>query len=336
MYPSNPGTRSFSPPNVWARQDGGFDGSRWMPGDFDGDGLGDVGAAWPNGFVGPGVQNGLAIRRSTGLGTMPFETTTQWAGLLQPVPGTAEVAWNPGGDGTWVDSSIWVSGDYDGDGRTDVAVVWNDGNAASISVYRAASHGARFEHSFPWSTRDGGFLDAPQVSWLSGDFNGDGLADLVGIWNDGGYNTFTTRLSNRSAFAPQGHWLQKSGIHFPNTKWLAGDFDGDGRTDIASASESGASAVFSIYRSTGTAFTLLYQGSPDGGWGDSVKMTVGDFDADGLSDIAAIWNDAGHNALVVRKSYGAGFLPAVSWMQPGIEYGGWMDSTAWIAGKFRR
>lgn len=335
MYPSSPG--SFAPPMVWARQDGGFAGSRFMAGDYDGDGLADVGAAWPNGYVGPQLSNGLAIRRSTGNSAMPYETTSQWAGLLQAVPNTQDTVWAPGGDGTWVESSQWVTGDYDGDGRSDVAVVWNDGsNSANFSVYRAASNGARFEHGFPWSIHDGGWLDAPYITWLSGDFNGDGLSDLCAVWDDAGYATLTMRLSNRSAFAPQWHWLIRTATYQSNATWLAGDFDGDGMTDVASAGPGGGGAVFTLYRSTGTGFVRVSQSAPDGGWADNVKWAAGDFDADGKADIAAVWNNGGRNAIAMRKSTGTAFSPGVSWMRNGVDYGGWMDSTTWKAGTFRR
>jgi hypothetical protein len=334
LFPSTGPTQSFAPGVVWAAQDGGFPGSVWMPGDFDGDGLADVGAAWPNSYVPNGPLNGLAIRRTTG-GSSPYETTSQWAGQLSADRST----WIPGGDQAWVNGALWVSGDYDGDGRTDVA--WlsphaplvGSNEAVSCTVFRAASNGQRFEKSFLWSI-DGGWMDPPNVSWLSGDFDGDGRSDLVSIWNDGGANTLSVALSNRSAFAPLTHWLHQYGTYFTNTKWLAGDFDGDGLTDIASAAQSGSLAVFTIFRSTGTSFTPVYVGTPDGGWGDGVKMVTGDFDADGKADIAAVWN-GGSNAIVVRRSNGVGLNPATSWMQPGINYGGWMDSTVWVSGKFR-
>ena len=195
---------------------------------------------------------------------------------------------------------------------------------------------------------DSGFLSTLLACFLASNFAarfladefGDALTELtahgptnVAIWDDANFTTMTVRLSSRSAFKPQQHWLVRSGVFHANTKWVAGDFDGDGLTDIASATASGTSTVFSIFRSTGTAFVPIYQGPPDGGWGDSVKMVAGDFDGDGKCDIAAVWNNGGLNALVVRRSTGTSFLPGESWMGSDF-YGNWADSTVWVAGKF--
>ena len=35
-----------------------------------------------------------------------------------------------------------------------------------------------------WAKHDGGWAD--YINWVSGDFDGDGLADIVAIWNDAG------------------------------------------------------------------------------------------------------------------------------------------------------
>ena len=69
----------------------------------------------------------------------------------------------------------------------------------------------------------------------------------------------------------------------------------------------------------------------DGGWGDSINWVAGDFNADGLADIVAIWDDGGTNTLTVRQSTGSSFVTQ-HW---DIHDGGWMDQTRWVAGKFR-
>jgi hypothetical protein len=73
---------------------------------------------------------------------------------------------------------------------------------------------------------------------------------------------------------------------------------------------------------------------PEGGWGDTIKWIAGDFDADGKADLAAVWNYGEHNAITMRRSLGATFASGVSWMRAALDYGGWMDSTNWLAGTY--
>ena len=109
---------------------------------------------------------------------------------------------------------------------------------------------------------------------MSGDFDGDGKADITifrpatGVW-----------------------WILKSSTNFTNYdtyQWggestdipVPGDFDGDGKTDIAIYRPT--SGVWWILKSS-TNFTTYaaYQ------WGESTDIPVsGDFDGDGKADIA--------------------------------------------------
>ncbi len=41
-----------------------------------------------------------------------------------------------------------------------------------------------------------------------------------------------------------------------------------------------------------------------------MKFTPGDFNGDGITDIAAAWNNGGTNTLTVRTSDGSKFTPA--------------------------
>ncbi len=303
MYAST--SSSFSPHTQWNIRDGGWgDDIQWLPGDFDGDGRADIAAVWND-----GGRNALTIRRSTGTSF----THEHW------ITGPAA--------GTWVPSSKWVSGDFDGDGLTDIAVIWRDAGAATISVYR--SFGKRFGKPVVWVLREGGWADS--IRWIAGDYNGDGLSDIVAVWNDGGTNTLTVRQSTRNSFITR-HWGIRDGGWMDSTAWLAGDFDGDGRTDVAAAWNDGGLATFAVFRSLGQSFATHTQWRVrDGGWGDTVKWVAGDYNADGLSDIAAIWDDGGSNTLTVRLSNGSTFI-GTHW---DIRDGGWMDSTKWIAGKYR-
>jgi Ca2+-binding RTX toxin-like protein len=81
--------------------------------------------------------------------------------------------------GFW-DQQKWLSGDFNNDGRDDMANVFNDNGKTSIDV-----HLSNVDNSFSiarWETQAGGFWDTQK--WLSGDFDGDGVADLSNIFKD--------------------------------------------------------------------------------------------------------------------------------------------------------
>jgi VCBS repeat protein len=208
----------------------------------------------------------------------------------------------------------------------DILAAWDDAGFATFAMY--ASTGSMFSPHTQWKIRDGGWGDS--IRWLAGDFDGDGRADVIAIWNDGGQNTLTVRRSTGSGLVTE-HWAIRQGPWVASTQWVAGDFDGDGLTDIAGIWNDSGTATITVFRSTGKTFeTRVDWAKNDGGWADNIKWVAGDFDGDGLDDIAAIWNDAGLNTLTVRRSTRSAFQ-TTHWR---IRDGGWMDSTKWVAGDF--
>ena len=91
--------------------------------------------------------------------------------------------------GFW-DAQQWLAGDFNGDGKDDMAKSFIDGGLASIDVH--LSNGAAFTME-RWATRQGGFWDAQQ--WLVGDFNGDGKDDMAKSFNEGGLASIDVHLS---------------------------------------------------------------------------------------------------------------------------------------------
>lgn len=290
----------------WSVRQGGWgDSVRWASGDFNGDGLSDLAAAWNNG--GTAV---LTVRTSDG---------KQFSAAH----------WDKDAGG-WMDSTVWLPGDFNGDGLTDMAAVWNDGGLASIAVY--LSDRTRFLYRKQWSVRDGGFADS--VKWTAADFNGDGKTDLGAAWNNGGRTTLTVRLSTGSGFT-HSHWKLDAGRWSESSAFVAGDYNGDGRADMAEIWNDLSQDSIKVSLSYGDRFAQPRSwATRDGGFifGDSVKWTSGDFNGDGRSDLLAVWNDRGHNVLTVRTSNGEAFS-ARHWS---TNAGGWMDTTAWCAGAFQK
>ncbi len=289
----------------WTIRDGGWgDEVKWTSGDFNGDGKSDIGAVWnKNG------NNVLTVRLSTG---NAFRAQH----------------WLENGGG-WMNTTTWMSGDFNGDGKSDMAAAWNNGGNVSIAVF--PTDGAKFLGWTQWSDRDGGWGDT--VKWVTGDFNGDGKTDIGSAWNNNGRTTLTVRLSQGNKFNPV-HWKKDAGSWWNSAVFVAGDFDKDGRDDIAQLwNDMGATSI-KVSLSDGSGFQAPATWSKrDGGWiqGVGIKWIPGDFNGDGRTDIGAAWNNGGTNTLTVRASNGTKFVPT-HWA---TNSGGWLDTTAWCAGKFK-
>lgn len=96
--------------------------------------------------------------------------------------GFAAPSWNSS-IGGWSDTWKQYFVDVDGDGRTDIVTIWQnpDGSAfAQVNLFDGVGYGSR-----AWNSTIGGW-DPANVKDSFVDVDGDGKADLVRIWNNGG------------------------------------------------------------------------------------------------------------------------------------------------------
>jgi len=141
----------------------------------------------------------------------------------------------------------WLAGDFNGDGRSDLAVVFNDGGYASFDVHLSNGTGFPDTGWDRWANRKGAFGSGQ--TWTAGDFNGDGLADIALVFNDGGYASVDVHLSNGTGFPDTGwdRWANRKGAFGVDQKWLAGDFNRDGRSDLAVVFNDGGYASVDVH-----------------------------------------------------------------------------------------
>lgn len=134
----------------------------------------------------------------------------------------------------------------------------------------------------------GNLSGMPSGSFVVGDVNGDGKADLV--WLSGG--TLYVAYSN---YAGNGFQSAVSiGSLAQGTPFIVGDFDGNGRADIVA--QNGA-----VWLSTASGFTQT-------SWSGVSMGSVADFNGDGLADVAY----ASGGTAYILYSTGSGFQAAVA------------------------
>jgi hypothetical protein len=209
---------------------------------------------------------------------------------------------------------------------SDAMGVWNDANSASFAVY--PSNGSGFDWYSQWAVRQGGWAD--YYDWVSGDFTGDGRADVLAVWNNGNTSTLTVRRSLGGSLSPE-HWYVGPFFFSQWTQWVPGDFTGDGRADVIAVWKDDDQTTFTLFRSNGNGFDApIDMAVKDGGWNETTRWTVGDFDADGKHDLLGVWNKDRESALTVRRSNGL-TLTHEHWAERG---GTFFTSNQWLAGDF--
>jgi hypothetical protein len=236
-------------------------------GDFDADGVTDlitangassVSVLRGNGSDGVGdgtfaaVVNYPAGSACTGIATGDFDADGITDLAVSASAGVAVLRGNGAagdGDGTFGAATTYacqtypqavVTGDFDADGITDLAVA-NSG-ANSVSVLLGNGTGGDGDGTFATAVHHAANL-APYAI-VTGDWDGDGATDLA-VANGSSANTVSVLCGRRDGGAPDGAFTAPQA--FAAGTWArgvtAGDFDGDGMADLAVANKLTAGTV---------------------------------------------------------------------------------------------
>ena len=137
------------------------------------------------------------------------------------------------------------SGDFDGDGISDVAVLYGYKTERDVSLFVFLSDGTTFTGPLSWWNAGPGNFDWDGATPLSGDFNGTGIDEIAFYYSYGGSQTALFIMSTNGVNAIISNlvlWNSGAGNWNGNaSKVVAGDFNGGGADDVAALVDRGGS-----------------------------------------------------------------------------------------------
>jgi hypothetical protein len=236
-------------------------------GDFNGDGKTDLACYLGNGASGPNAGV-WSVALSTGSGWQ-LESWSGGQGPALPVTGQC------------------VTGDFNGDGKTDIACFTGfAGEVWSVSLSTGSGWETQSWSGGPLLAAEWNVVPIPGQCFAA-DFNGDGKTDLA--CSDGVDDVWSVALSTGSGWntAP---WSGGPTVPLPMTQQcLDGDLNGDGKADLFCWTGEGGG--WGVALSTGSGFqSSIWSGGPApldewnvipvGG-----QCFTGDFNGDGKTDV---------------------------------------------------
>ena len=200
-----------------------------------------------------------------------------------------------------------VVADFNGDGLPDIIQIDDEYSYAYLQGYGDGTFKAAVDLYGP--VPDSNWPEA--VTIVAGDFNGDGIKDFaVGLWDNSGTQGIEVFISrgDGSLMPPVGYG---TGGGMENV--ALGDFNGDGKLDIAAADSNNGTVQIFFGNGDGT-FTVAGSYPTSEGNMYPWNIVTGDFNKDGHTDIAVNNSSEGCANIAILLNDGTGnFLSATTY-----------------------
>ncbi len=182
-----------------------------------------------------------------------------------------------------------ATGDFNGDGKLDVVAADFDELGPNVTVFLGNGDGG-FSALAPISPE----LESNTLGIVSGDFNDDGKSDLVVIGQDANDGSVVSFLAGNGDGTFQSAMLSSVPDAYLDGSAVVGDFNGDGKLDIALGTEVQSPHSVAVLLGTGDGtFDPVYLDVPDPGAGEEepgFAIASADLNGDGLSDLVVLTN----------------------------------------------
>ena len=271
------------------------------------------------------------VRQEAGWGSIPI-AFAQGDGSWEITNGVT-----PTFIGSWANTSgvRVVTGDFNGNGLTDIALVRQEAGWGSIPIAFAQGDGSWEITNGVTPTFIGSWANTSGVRVVTGDFNGNGLTDIALVRQEAGWGSIpiafaqgdgSWEITNGVTPTFIGSWANTSGVRV-----VTGDFNGNGLTDIALVRQEAGWGSIPIAFAQGDGSWEITNGvTPTfiGSWANTsgVRVVTGDFNGNGLTDIALVRQEAGWGSIPIAFAQGDGSWEITNGVTPTF-IGSWANTS---------